>query len=70
VYFAAMPDLLFDLKKDPEELHNLAEDPAYTNIVLKYAQKMLSWRMANDERTLTYMLVGPKGVVKRPRSYK
>ncbi len=70
VYFAAMPDLLFDLKKDPEELHNLAKDPAYTAIVLKYAQKMLSWRMANDERTLTYMLVGPKGVVKRPRSHK
>ncbi len=39
-------------------------------IVLKYAQKMLSWRMVNDERTLTYMLVGPKGVVKRSRSYK
>jgi len=70
VYFAAMPDLLFDLKKDPEELHNLAKDPAYTETVLKYAQKMLSWRMANDERTLTYMLAGPKGVVKRPRSYK
>lgn len=70
VHFAAMPQLLFDLKKDPEELHNLAEDSTYTAIVLKYAQKMLSWRMANDERTLTYMLVGPKGVVKRPRSYK
>ena len=70
VYFAAMPDLLFDLKKDPEELHNLAENPAYTATVLKYAQKMLSWRMANDERTLTYMLAGPKGMVKRPRSYK
>jgi arylsulfatase A-like enzyme len=70
VYFAAMPDLLFDLKKDPEELHNLAKCPAYTATVLKYAQKMLSWRMANDERTLTHILVGPKGVVKRPRSYK
>ncbi|GAI85694.1 unnamed protein product, partial [marine sediment metagenome] len=41
VYFAAMPDLLFDLKKDPEELHNLAKCPTYTAIVLKYAQKML-----------------------------
>jgi arylsulfatase A-like enzyme len=70
VYFAAMPDILFDLKKDPEELHDLAKDPTYTATVLKYAQKMLSWRMANDERTLTYMLVEPKGVVKRPRSYK
>ena len=70
VHFAAMPDLLFDLKKDPEELHNLAKCPTYTAIVLKYAQKMLSWRMANDERTLTHMLVGPKGVVKRSRSYK
>jgi len=70
VHFAAMPQLLFDLKKDPEELHNLAKDPAYMATVLKYTQKMLSWRMANDERTLAYMLVGPKGVVKRQRSYK
>ncbi len=70
VHFAAMPDLLFDLKKDPEELQNLAEDPAYTAIALKYAQKMLSWRMVNDERTLTHMLVGPKGVVERPRTHR
>ena len=69
VYFAAMPDLLFDLKKDPEELHNLAEDPAYRAVVLKYVQKLLSWRMLNDERTLTHIMVGPKGVVERPRSY-
>lgn len=70
VYFAAMPDILFDLKKDPDELHNLAKDPKYTAIVLKYAQKILSWRMENDERTLTYMMmVKSKGVIKRPRSY-
>ncbi len=68
VHFTALPPLLFDLKNDPDELHNLAGDPAYTEIVLKYAQKMLSWRMINDERTLVYMLVGPEGVVERPRT--
>lgn len=65
VHFAAMPPLLFDLKNDPNELHNLAEDPAYTELVLEYARKMLSWRMVNDERTLTSMTVGPNGVVEQ-----
>ena len=56
VHFAALPPLFFDLKNDPDELHNLAGVPTYTEMVLKYAQKMLSWRMVNDERTLTHML--------------
>ncbi len=68
VHFAALPPLFFDLKNDPDELHNLADDPAFTGLLLTYAQKMLSWRMVNDERTLTYMLVGPNGVTERPRS--
>jgi len=65
VHFTALPTLLFDLKNDPDELHNLAADPAYKDIIIKYAQKMLSWRMANDERTLTHLMVGPKGVTER-----
>ena len=65
VHFAALPPLFFDLEKDPDELHNLAEEPEYRELVLRYAQKMISWRMVNDERTLTGMKVGPKGVVQR-----
>jgi arylsulfatase A-like enzyme len=68
VHFAAMPPLLFDLRNDPDELHNLAGDPAYTGLLLEYAQKMLSWRMVNDERTLTHMRAEPEGMVERPRS--
>jgi arylsulfatase A-like enzyme len=70
VYFAAMPPLLFDLNNDPDELHNLAGDPSYTETVLKYTQKMLSWRMVNDERTLSHILVSPEGATERPRSLR
>ncbi len=70
VHFAEMQDLLFDIKNDPDELHNLAEDPSYTKIVLEYAKKMLSWRMENDERTLSYMLAGTEGITVKPKTYK
>ena len=62
VHFAAMPSLFFDMKNDPAELHNLADDSNFTEQMLEYARKMLSWRMANDERTLTAMRAGPKGL--------
>ena len=35
--------------------------------MLEYARKMLSWRMASDERALTGMRVGPNGLVERSR---
>jgi arylsulfatase A-like enzyme len=65
IHFTALPPLFFDLQNDPDELQNLAGDPAYAPLVLSYAQKMLSWRMTNDERTLTHLKVGPDGVVER-----
>ena len=68
VHFAALPPIFYDLRKDPYELHSVASDPAYTDLVRQYAQKMLSWRMVNDERTLTGMKVGPGSVTERPRS--
>ena len=68
VHFAGLPPLLFDLKKDPEEMHDRATDPEYLPIVLEYAQKMLSWRMRHDDQTLTHLAVTSKGVVARPSS--
>jgi arylsulfatase A-like enzyme len=62
VHFTAMPPLFFDIKNDPAELHNLADDSTFTGLMFEYARKMLSWRMVNDERTLTGMRVGPKGL--------
>jgi arylsulfatase A-like enzyme len=69
VYFAEMPDLLFEIKNDPNELFNLAEDPFYTKVMLKYAKKLLSWRMENDERTLTHLRAGPEGFSVQPKTY-
>jgi arylsulfatase A-like enzyme len=65
VHFTALPPLFFDLEEDPAEYRNLANDPAYQGLVLEYAQKMLSWRMAHDERRLANTKVTPSGPVER-----
>ncbi len=61
VHFNQLPPLLFDLQNDPGELHNLANNPDYAETVLKYAQKMLSWRMNSNERTHTAWQYHPDG---------
>jgi hypothetical protein len=50
VHFAALPPLFFDLNNDPDELHNLAGDLAYTEMVLKYATRCFpgGWSMTNE----------------------
>ena len=68
VHFPTLPSVFFDLSIDPEEKNNVIDDPEYRDIILEYAQKMLSWRMLNDERKLTGMKVGPKGVISLKRS--
>jgi len=64
VHFTALPPLLYNIEADPDELTNLAGDPAYAGVVAEYAQKMLSWRMAHAERTLT----GFRNDFERPRA--
>ncbi len=63
VHFTALPPLFFDREEDPEEFRNLAEDPAYRGLVLEYAQKMLSWRMAHEERRWANTKLTPDGPV-------
>ena len=65
VHFAALPPLFFDLARDPNEFTNLADDPAYGDIVRIYAQKALSWRMQHAERTLTHYRSSPQGLQMR-----
>jgi len=65
VHFAALPPLFFDRKNDPQEHRNLANDPAYAPQMLKFARNLLSWRMENDERTLTGMKLTSDGVIER-----
>ena len=65
VHFPGLPALFFDLGRDAHEFENRANDPDYRDLILEYAQKMLSWRMAHADRTLSGMLVGPQGLVSR-----
>jgi hypothetical protein len=67
LHFTAVPLMLFDIKNDPAERHNLAKDPSYSELMSEYVSKLLSWRMRNDERTLTGMRVGPQVLDERGR---
>lgn len=67
VHFTALPPLFFDLQRDPQQFTNLAEDPAYQSQILTYAQRLLSWRMEHDNRTLTRTFLTADGVVRRAR---
>lgn len=61
VHFVNLPPLLFDMRNDPQELRNLAEEPDYQAVVLYYAQKMLSWRMKNEYGALDHFVVTDDG---------
>ena len=67
VHFAALPALFFDLKTDPGQFENRADDPAYAALVRDYAQKALSWRLRHADRTLTHMRATPHGLEARAR---
>ena len=62
---AALPPLFFDLKQDPHQFTNLAEDPAHAARVKEYAQKALSKRMRHAEKTLTHYRATPQGLEER-----
>ena len=63
VHFTALPPLLFDLKSDPGELRNVADDPAHAPARIRYAEKMLAWRARHLDRTLTGIELNPAGMV-------
>ena len=56
-----LPPLYFDLREDAGETVNRAADPGCRQDVLAAAEKLLSWRMANDERGLSAELVTTGG---------
>jgi arylsulfatase A-like enzyme len=63
VHFTSLPALLFDLVKDPMELRNLADDPAYASVRLHYAERLLSLRARHLDQTLAYTELTEKGPV-------
>ncbi|MBL0144153.1 MAG: hypothetical protein IPP91_19115 [Betaproteobacteria bacterium] len=56
--FAGLEPLPFDLQCDPHRLRNVAEDPAHREASLRYARRMLSWRLRHADRTLTGYGIG------------
>lgn len=67
VHFPALPPLLYDLQSDPNELHNVAGEPAYASIRSEMAERMLSWRMTHAERVLANTMLTKDGpVVRQP----
>ncbi|HEY3890274.1 MAG TPA: sulfatase/phosphatase domain-containing protein, partial [Caulobacteraceae bacterium] len=63
VHFTRLPPLLFDLAQDPDEMIDLAGDPAHAAALLAGAQGLLSWRMASEDRTLSHLRLTDDGVV-------
>ncbi len=53
-----LPPLAFDLDRDPDQLVDVAGDPARAGDVLAAAQAMLRWRMNAADRTLTGLELG------------
>jgi arylsulfatase A-like enzyme len=65
VHFAALPPLLFDLEANPDNLLNLAEDPAYAAVHIDMAERLLSWRAKHLDQSLALKELTPNGVVSR-----
>jgi arylsulfatase A-like enzyme len=63
VHFAALPPLLFDLSRGAQETVNLMDDPTHAPHALRLAQKLLSWRLAHAERSLTGYRLGEGGLL-------
>lgn len=56
-----LPPLLFDMRNDPGELVNLAEDPTYAAERLRMAEKLLEWRACHLDQSLALAELTPDG---------
>jgi len=65
VHFAGLPPLLFNLKDDPQELHNLAEDPHYFQKRLEYAERLLDLRATHLDQTMASLEMTDEGLVRQ-----
>jgi arylsulfatase A-like enzyme len=57
-----LPPLLFDLRDDPGELRDLADDPAHMPVRLNCAERLLAWRARHLDRTLSLSQVTDNGL--------
>ncbi|MEI8302863.1 MAG: alkaline phosphatase family protein [Burkholderiales bacterium] len=65
VHFQSHPPVLFDLRADPGQRVNLADDPAHLPVLARCAQRLLSWRMRHGERGLAHLSASRHGLIDR-----
>ncbi|SON56826.1 Arylsulfatase [Hartmannibacter diazotrophicus] len=65
VHFAGLPPLLFDLRSDPAETTNVAADPAYRDVRLEMAEKLLAIRAEHLDQTLALTELTESGPMSR-----
>ena len=69
VHFTALPPLFFDLEKDPGQFtQSRRRSQPIMPLVLAYGQKLLSWRMEHNERSMTRSFITADGVFERRRA--
>lgn len=56
-----LPPLLFDLASDPGETRNVASDPEWIGARLECAERLLRWRAAHLDRSLSLLELTPDG---------
>ena len=50
VHFSDLPPVLYDRRRDPGEMQNIASDPARAGLLAEAAQRTLSWRLRHADR--------------------
>lgn len=64
VHFAGgLPPLLFDMQRDPYEMHNLAENPDYAPEISRLARRMLDHRMRHAYNSHSGRKITSAGVI-------
>ena len=63
VHFPSLPCMLFDLKNDPHEQVNLANQDQYMSIQHDLLSKLLSHRMRHSERQLSNIKLSSKAIL-------
>jgi arylsulfatase A-like enzyme len=61
-----LPPLLYDLRNDPGELRNLADDPSALSVRLEFAERLLAWRAEHLDQSLALSALTERGVVGTP----
>jgi N-sulfoglucosamine sulfohydrolase len=58
---------LYDVETDPDEVNNLAADPAYKQMIEDYRAKMSAWRQAQGDSETGPEVIAPEGDVAKKK---